>query len=94
MARPAQPYDLKKFRGQQIVERIGQTHRRQASPAGLKAITALIVLRDKAIKPLLAGAQGLRPRRGARNPRPLDAQGDRLNLCVTRGQEAKSVAIL
>jgi hypothetical protein len=69
-------YDLKKFRGQQIVERIGQTHRYQASPAGLKAITALIVLRDKAIKPLLAAAQGLRPRRGARNPRPLDAHYD------------------
>jgi hypothetical protein len=61
-------YDLKKFGGQQIVERIGQTHRYQASPAGLKAITALIVLRDKAIKPLLAAAQGLRPRRGARKP--------------------------
>ncbi len=69
-------YDLKKFRGQQIVERIGQTRRYRASPAGLKATTALIVLRDKAIKPLLAAAQGLRPRRGARNPRPLDAHYD------------------
>jgi hypothetical protein len=66
-------YDLKKFRGQQIVQRIGQTRRYQASPAGLKAITALIVLRDKAIKPLLAAAQGQRRRRGAQNPTPLDA---------------------
>lgn len=69
-------YDLKKFRGQQIVERIGQTRRYQANPTGLKAITALIVLRDKAIKPLLAAAQGLRPSRGARNPTPLDAHYD------------------
>jgi hypothetical protein len=69
-------YDLKKFRGQQIVQRIGQTCRYQANPAGLKAITALIVLRDKAIKPLLAAAQALRPRRGALNPRPLDAHYD------------------
>lgn len=67
-------YDLKKFRGQQIVQRIGQTRRYQANPTGLKAITALIVLRDKAIKPLLAAAQGLRPSRGAQNPTPLDAR--------------------
>jgi hypothetical protein len=69
-------YDLKKFRGQEIVQRIGQNRRYQTNPAGLKAITALIVLTDKAIKPLLAAAQGLRPSRGARNPRPLDAHHD------------------
>ena len=69
-------YDLKKFRGQQIVQRIGQTRRYQSNPPGLKAITALIVLRDKAIKPLLAAAQDLRPSRGAQNPRPLDAHYD------------------
>jgi hypothetical protein len=69
-------YDLKKFRGQQIVQRIGQTRRYQSNPAGLKAITALIVLRDKAIKPLLAAAQHLRPSRGAQNPTPLDAHYD------------------
>ena len=69
-------YDLKKFRGRQIVQRIGQTRRYQSNPPGLKAITALIVLRDKAIKPLLAAAQDLRPSRGAQNPRPLDAHYD------------------
>src|ERR1700741_3058844 len=66
-------YDLKKFRGQQIVQRIGATRRYEAGPAGLKAITALVVLRDKAIKPLLAAAQNLKPSRGAHNPTPLDA---------------------
>ena len=65
-------YDLKKFRGQQIVQRIGATRRYEARPAGLKAITALVVLRDKAIKPLLAAAQELRPSRGAHNPTPHD----------------------
>ena len=69
-------YDVKKFRGQQIVERIGQTRRYQSNPAGLKAITALLVLRDQAIKPLLAAAQDLRPSRGAQNPRPLDVHYD------------------
>jgi len=66
-------YDLKKFRGQQIVQRIGATRRYEAGPAGLKAITALVVLRDKAIKPLLAAAQNLKPSRRAHNPTPLDA---------------------
>ena len=66
-------YDLKKFRAKHIVQRIGETRRYEARPAGLKAITALIVLRDKAIKPLLAAAQQLTPSRGAQNPRPLDA---------------------
>src|SRR6266481_1390026 len=40
--------------------------------AGLRAMTALLVLRDKAIKPLLAAAQPLRPRRGPHNPKPID----------------------
>jgi hypothetical protein len=66
-------YDLKKFRGQEIVQRIGQTRRYAARTAGLKAIAALLVLRDKAIKPLLAAAHDHRPSRGARNPTPLDA---------------------
>ena len=65
-------YDLKKFRGQEIVQGIGQTRRYAARTAGLKAIAALLVLRDKAIKPLLAAARNHRPSRGARNPTPLD----------------------
>jgi hypothetical protein len=34
-------------------------------PTGLRAMTALLVLGDKAIKPLLAGTRPLRPARGA-----------------------------
>jgi hypothetical protein len=75
-------YDLKKFRGQQIVQRIGQTRHYEAAPAGLRAITALVVLRNKAIKPLLAAAQELRPRRGAQNPTPLDAHYDTVRAAM------------
>ena len=35
-------------------------------------MTALVALRDKAIKPLLATAQQLRPSRGAQNPSVID----------------------
>jgi hypothetical protein len=66
-------YDLKKLRGKNIVRRIGQTRRYESMPKGLRAMAALMVLRNKAIKPLLAAAQELRPSRGAQNPRGLDA---------------------
>jgi len=39
-------------------------------------MAVLVVLRNKAIKPLLAAAQELRPSRGAQNPRALDAHYD------------------
>jgi hypothetical protein len=50
-------YDLKKLRGKNIVQRIGKTHRYEVIPKGLRALTALVVLRNKAVKPLLAAAQ-------------------------------------
>jgi hypothetical protein len=65
-------YDLKKLRGKQIVRRIAKSQRYTPIPQGLKTMTALVVLRNKAIKPLLAATQGLRPPRGAQNPTPLD----------------------
>jgi hypothetical protein len=37
----------------------------KSTSSGLKAMVALVVLRNKAIKPLLAAAQDLRPSRGA-----------------------------
>jgi hypothetical protein len=62
-----------KLRGKQIVRRIGHTRRYEPLPTGLRAMTALLVLRNKAIKPLLAAAQPLHPARGAHNPKPIDA---------------------
>ena len=52
-------YDLKKLRGKKIVHRIGQTRRYQSTSSGLKAMIALVVLRNKAIKPLLAAVLDL-----------------------------------
>jgi hypothetical protein len=54
-------YDLKKLRCKHIVRRIGHTRRYEPLPSGLRAMTALVVLRNKAIKPLLAAAQHLGP---------------------------------
>ena len=65
-------YDLKKLRGKQMVERVGKTRAYRATQTGLKAIAALVVLREKAIRPLLAATQEIRPSRGSQNPTALD----------------------
>ena len=65
-------YDLKKLRGKQMVDRVGKTRAYRVTQAGLKAIAALVTLREKAIRPLLAAAQGNRPSRGSQNPTALD----------------------
>ncbi len=75
-------YDLKKLRGKKVVRRIGQTHRYESMPKGLKAMAALVVLRNKAIKPLLAATQEVRPSRGALNPRPLDTHYDTIRMAM------------
>jgi hypothetical protein len=40
-------YDLKKLRGKQLIDRIGSSHRYRPSATGLRAMTALVVLRHK-----------------------------------------------
>jgi len=76
-------YDLKKLRGKQMVERVGKTRRYQASPAGVKAMAALVVLREKAIRPLLAAAQQVRPSRGSQNPTALDRHYETVRVGMT-----------
>jgi hypothetical protein len=75
-------YDLKKLRGKRIVRRIGHTRRYEPLPSGLRAMTALVVLQNKAIKPLLAAAQPLRPTRGPHNPKPIDRHYQTINLAM------------
>ena len=75
-------YDLKKLRGKHIVRRIGHTRRYEPLPSGLRAMTALVVLCNKAIKPLLAAAQPLHPIRGPRNPQPIDRHYHTINLAM------------
>ena len=65
-------YDLRKLRAKEMIGRVGRSRRYEPLPQGLKALTALVVLRDKVIRPLLAAAIETRPTRGVRNPRPVD----------------------
>jgi hypothetical protein len=45
-------------------------------------MTALLVLRNKAIKPLLAAAQPLHPTRGAHNPKPIDTHYQAITVAM------------
>ncbi len=65
-------YDLRKLRGKALVERIRKTRRYRVRRPGIRTLAGLYILREKVIKPVLAGAA--RPKRG-RKPRdvaPID----------------------
>ncbi|MFL6249067.1 MAG: hypothetical protein ACJ75N_00805 [Actinomycetes bacterium] len=49
-------YDLKKLRAKQLVEKPEHSRRYQVPDDGLRTITALVVLREHVLKPLLAAA--------------------------------------
>jgi hypothetical protein len=48
-------YDLKKLRAKGLIGKVGSSRRYQVPLEGLRTIAALVVLRDKVIKPILAG---------------------------------------
>jgi len=74
--------DLKKLRAQGLAERIGNNHRYTLTWVGMRAVTALLVLRDKVLQPLPANA--CQRKRGARpaHATPLDHCHDRLQTAM------------
>jgi len=76
-------YDLKKLRGKQFVRRISNSQRYEPIPSGLRALAALLILREKIIKPLLAAAQAARKARRPKIPTPLDLHYE----CVRVGMQ-------
>ena len=55
-------YDLRKLRGKSLVERIRQSRRYWVRRPGIRKLASLVVLREKVLKPVLAGV--CRPKRG------------------------------
>lgn len=55
-------YDLKKLRGKNMVRKLEGSRRYETVPEGLQTAAAALVLREKVIKPVLAGAG--KPKRG------------------------------
>lgn len=65
-------YDIKKFRAKGMIRRIGKSRRYESVPEGLRAITALLVLREKVIRPLLAASCQRQSSAKPFNPTPID----------------------
>ena len=71
-------YDLKKFRAKDLVRKMDSTRRYEVAPQGFRALAALVVLRDKVIKPLLAAGCHLKRGRKPKSQTVLDQHYDAL----------------
>ena len=65
-------YDIKKLRAKGMVRKIGKSRRYEPVPEGLRALTALLVLREQIIRPLLAASRQPEPPSKPVNPTPID----------------------
>lgn len=78
-------YDLKKLRGKRSCGASAKTRRYESLPKGLRAMAALVVPRNKAIKPLLAAARSYGPhvvRKTQSARRPLRNDSHRHAGCI------------
>jgi hypothetical protein len=65
-------YDIKKLRAKGMVRKIGKSRRYEPVPEGLRALTALLVLREQIIRPLLAATAQSEPPSKPANATPID----------------------
>ena len=73
-------YDLKKLRGKNLVRKIKKSRRYEAVPDGLRTIIALLVLTDKVVKPVLAGAGKMKRGPKPKNQMPIDVHYQNLQI--------------
>ncbi len=76
-------YDLAKLRGKNLIQRIGRSRRYEACPEGIRAMCAYLLLREKVIKPLLAGVAH-KPDLPPKDPSPIDQHYIALRLELLR----------
>lgn len=65
-------YDLKKLRTKHLVQKLGTSHKYAATTSGLSVLAALSLLREKIIKPVLAGIRHTKPGSQPSSHHPLD----------------------
>jgi hypothetical protein len=86
-------YDLRKLRGKALVERVGMTHRYQPQTPAIRTLAALLILREKVIKPVLAGAGKPKPGRPPKKIHPLDVHYENLHREMRRTFETLGLAV-
>jgi hypothetical protein len=65
-------YDIKKLRAKGMVSKIGKSRRYESVPDGIRSLTALLILRDKVIQPLLAASTQPESPATPAHPTPID----------------------
>lgn len=86
-------YDLKKFRAKQWLRKIDQSRRYEATPTGLQTMSALLILREKVIKPVLAGAAKPKPGPKPQHPTLLDTLYRAIQVAIHNLFQALGVAV-
>jgi hypothetical protein len=71
-------YDIKKLRAKGMVQKIGNSRHYEPLLQGLRALTALVALRERVLRPLLAAS--LRSPLDSKLPNPLDKHYENLRL--------------
>jgi hypothetical protein len=77
-------YDLAKLWGKTLVARVPVTRRYQAPVPGVQILAALLILREKVIKPVLAAASTPKPVSPPKCIHPLDVHYDNLQRELRR----------
>jgi hypothetical protein len=77
-------YDLRKLRGKGLVDRVGTSRRYKPTTPAIQTVTALLILREKVIKPVLAGAGRPKPGRPPKYVHPLDVHYESLQREMRR----------
>jgi hypothetical protein len=71
-------YDLKKFRGKELVRLIGKSRRYEPTPNGLRMISGLTVLRERILEPLTRGIINFAATVSGANPTSLDQRYEKI----------------
>ena len=85
-------YDLAKLRGKTLVKRVRASRRYQAPIPGVQTLAALLILREKVIKPVLAGACKPKPDPTPKRMHPLDLHYENLQQELRRTFETLGLA--
>ena len=75
-------YDLKKLRGKQLITKMGRSRRYDLCPSSMRTVTALQIIRDHVIRPVLAGVGGTRSHAQPSLSTALDRHYQRLCLDI------------
>ena len=85
-------YDLAKLRGKALVERVEHTRRYRMPPYGARILAGMLVLRERVLKPVLAGLGKARVGRPPKHIHPLDKHYEVLQHELRRTFETLGLA--